>query len=188
MTMLDTAATMNVTRAEAKALLKEYHRARLAPTSEDRAIMAAYRAIAAGRAVISVDASIREAGWNPDGTSKLAMTRANVRRIRANFSRESVSFWDDSSRGYAAHYEVRGMPQNPKGWGPNNTAIVPLIPLPHRPKHNLRNYWILWEADWRVAPRDPLLLRKTQGDLWIVLAAWDLTDVERAVLERRFNS
>jgi hypothetical protein len=46
----------------------------------------------------------------------------------------------------------------------------------------------LWEAEWRrVAPRDPYLLRHVGGDIWVVLAAWDLTEVERAAMATRLN-
>jgi len=31
-------------------------------------------------------------------------------------------------------------------------------------------------------PRDPALIRHIRGDLWAVLAVWDLTELERAVL------
>jgi hypothetical protein len=36
-----------------------------------------------------------------------------------------------------------------------------------------------------VAPRDPALLRHVRGDLWAVLATWDLTELERLVLTQR---
>jgi hypothetical protein len=40
--------------------------------------------------------------------------------------------------------------------------------------------------EWtRVPPRDPALLRHIRGDLWVVLAVWDLTDLERLVLSQR---
>lgn len=64
---------------------------------------------------------------------------------------------------------------------------MPLIPVHLRPRHALDNYHVLWEAEWsRVVPRDPYLLRRIgNADLWLVLAAWDLTEVERAALATR---
>jgi len=35
---------------------------------------------------------------------------------------------------------------------------------------------------------DPYLLRRFGGDAWLVVAAWDLTDVERAVMSQRVRS
>jgi hypothetical protein len=61
--------------------------------------------------------------------------------------------------------------------------------LPLRPKRGLANYHILFEAEWSfVAPKDPLLLRRAgKGDLWIVCAAWELTEIERAALTARIQ-
>jgi len=50
------------------------------------------------------------------------------------------------------------------------------------PAAELKNYHVLWEADWTAIPRDPMLLRRIGKDAWVVLAAWDLTDIEMNVL------
>jgi hypothetical protein len=59
---------------------------------------------------------------------------------------------------------------------------VPLIPPRLRPAGDLSNYHILWEANWQAPPTDPLLLRHLSGPLYAVLACWDLTPIERAVM------
>ena len=44
------------------------------------------------------------------------------------------------------------------------------------------------DPDWkrRAVPRDPFLLRHLgKGDLWVVVAMWNLTEVERAALQAR---
>lgn len=68
-------------------------------------------------------------------------------------------------------------------------AIVPTIPPRLRPPHNLSGYHILWEAEWGqedvLPPGDPALLRHLGGDLYAVLAVWDLTPLERSVLAGR---
>jgi hypothetical protein len=59
---------------------------------------------------------------------------------------------------------------------------VPPIPPRFRPGQPDR-YHILWEAEWaKVPPRDPALLRALGDGLYVVLAVWDLTELERAVL------
>lgn len=194
MGLLDTASTLKVDRYDARRALREYHAARGPRTPEDAAIMSAYRAIGRGQAVISVDESIRAAGWNDDGTTKLAIVRADTVTCFAEFTTDSAFYRAEQWRcARSRTYRVSGMPPRPR-LPPNelpyrdHKAIVPLIPLPLRPKHDLKNYWILWEASWTRVPVDPLLLRKLSGDLWLVLAAWDLSPVEQAVLARRFNS
>ena len=68
-------------------------------------------------------------------------------------------------------------------------ALIPNIPPHLRPPHALLNYHILWEAEWRQAPGpppgDPMLLKHIGGDLYAILASWDLTPVEQAVLAGR---
>lgn len=66
-------------------------------------------------------------------------------------------------------------------------TIVPNIPAPLRPAFGLDGYHILFEAEgWHEykppAPRDPALLKHVGGDLYAVLAVWDLTELERAVI------
>jgi hypothetical protein len=66
-------------------------------------------------------------------------------------------------------------------------AVVPTIPVHLRPAGDLSEYFILFEAEWdKHAPPDPLLLKHVGGHMYSVLAQWDLTDVEKAVLEGRF--
>lgn len=68
------------------------------------------------------------------------------------------------------------------------TAIVPNIPPRLRPDHALSNYHLLFEVTWKPrlqpvrAPKDPALLKHLGGPLYAVLATWDLTPVEQAVL------
>ena len=61
------------------------------------------------------------------------------------------------------------------------------MPIHLRPKRGLANYHVLWEAEWTPSPpRDPFLLRRIgKADLWLVVAQWDLTEVERAALATR---
>ena len=63
------------------------------------------------------------------------------------------------------------------------TAIVPLVPPRLRPK-DLSKYYILWEAEWDpLAPVDPFLLKRLTNRFFAVVAEWDLTPLERAVIE-----
>jgi hypothetical protein len=71
-------------------------------------------------------------------------------------------------------------------WRPRIRAMAPNIPPQLRPAYHLRNFHLLWEAQWEldrsVPPGDPALLKHLGGDLYAVLAVWDLTPIEQAVL------
>jgi hypothetical protein len=73
------------------------------------------------------------------------------------------------------------------------SALVPIVPPKHmtRENMNLDGFVTLWEVDdwqWRrdpAPPRDPALLQRVAGDIYAVLATWDLTELERLVLSGR---
>lgn len=187
--LTDSAALLKFDKTEAMEALQAYRTAKAPATDEDRQIMTAYREIARGRMVVMAIESIRQAGRFESGLPKLALARADLRKVHCHASPENVQFskvgrWGGGSN--VAYWKVDRMPRF--GEHVNGTAVVPLIPLNLRPKFQLKNYHILFEADWVKAPVDPLLLRRLKGDLWLVLAAWELTAVERAVLEQRVQS
>jgi hypothetical protein len=70
-------------------------------------------------------------------------------------------------------------------------APVPDIPFHLRPaEKDLEKYFILWEvAEWREvympprAPGDPLLLERIAHPIYVVVAQWDLTELEQRLLE-----
>lgn len=180
-----------VTREAARQLMKTYREHRSAQTPEDRAIERAYREIASGRVLIRALESIKQAGLDEQGRPKLAMVRADHQRVRLSISQHHDAEFQPMARrhgGWRTTYhhaiKVPGLRSAEYVRG-TQEAIVPMIPVHLRPKAALDAYHILWEADWQQVPRDPMLLRRLGGDLWIVVAAWDLTEVERAVMASR---
>jgi hypothetical protein len=82
--------------------------------------------------------------------------------------------------------------QNPNGesWGYDHfwhvhRAPVPLIPPQFRPADAYANYHVLWEVEtWtRIAPKDPLLLRRVTGQIYVIVAQWNLTELERLIMD-----
>lgn len=166
--------------------------------TEDEQIMRGYEAILKGRQIISLRKTMATAGLDAKGYPKLAILRADARECWVEMNREGgVTFqldrWNRDRGGIVSTTAVR-VPRGtfpakewPEKMPPLACAIVPIVPPEYRPaKGSLSNYHILWEAEWRrVAPKDPALLKYVGGDLWAVMAVWDLTEVERAVLMGR---
>lgn len=74
-------------------------------------------------------------------------------------------------------------------WDTGAAALVPLVPPQYHPKAALHNYHIVWDAVWQPAPPvDPLLVKHLAGMLYAIVAQWDLTPLERAVLRGRLTS
>jgi hypothetical protein len=185
-----------VTRMKARELLKTYREHRSAQTPEDRKIERAYREIASGRVLIRALESIKMAGLDEQGRPKLAIVRADFQRVCMLISTQGdakfqpmrwvrgLSRWSRSQWNETRH-EALTVPGLRAANYVRAEAIVPMIPVHLRPQTALDNYHILWEADWHAVPVDPMLLRRIGGDLWVVVAAWDLSEVERAVMASR---
>jgi hypothetical protein len=67
-----------------------------------------------------------------------------------------------------------------------HSTIVPNIPIQFRvAAKESENHLILWEVkEWTMrAPSDPLLLERIIHPLYVVVAQWDLTELEQKILE-----
>lgn len=161
----------------------------------DEAMMAGYRLLSVGRQVVDLERAIREGGEDAGYRPRLAVARADQETVEMRRWRDgSVTFdggttrrlgptpepWSRSQRTF--RFAAGTLPTQITQWV-QASAIVPTIP-PHLRPDGLETYHVLWEAEWRpqVAPRDPALLRALGGGLYAVLAVWDLTELERAVL------
>jgi hypothetical protein len=187
-------ATISMPAAEARAKYDEYREAlrdNPSVTREDRAILIGYRALAQGRAVVNLLDALRATGLDKESRPRLAFARADMARVycRVYWSHGAVF----SNRPDYRQYRGSWRTEVPSGVLPpvrstvECQAMVPLIPAPLRPKGDLTKYHVLWEADWQAVPTDPMLLRHLTGRLYAVLAVWDLTPLERAVLAGRLT-
>lgn len=159
-----------VDKSKARELYQEYkkHQHYSAPIDEE--IQRTYKVLAQGRTVIQAIKSIEAAGLGADKMPKLAIARADA----------SQCFWRTFNNHGMFHSEDRWSKSRTKivranfpdmtYQHPEGRAVVPLIPVHLRPKRGLANYHILWEADWKAIPKDPYLLRRIGGDLWLVVA------------------
>lgn len=195
--------------ALAREKFQEYRQAvRERHNAEDEMLMRGYREIVRGRQVIDMASIIRAGG------SSLQRSRQGVEYDAPRLAvmrADALWCWVERTRTGAVRFY--GRRDNKHVWAPRSTetryvislpvgtldevttgicqfnvrAMVPPIPPSLRPADKLSNYHILWEAEWQaVAPKDPALLKHIGGDLYVVLAMWELTELERSVLSRRF--
>ena len=176
----------------------DYRRAvRTRAEKDDHTLLAGYRALARGKRVLSGVEAIAQGGVGADGLPRLAMVRADAERCFVRYDwNGAVEFGANDQRILNAYrvqrslirrFRVGTLPHfaGVTQWSParQGEARVPLVPPRFRPSHALSNYFILWEATWsRIAPRDPALLKDIGGGLYVILAIWDLTELERSVL------
>ncbi len=192
--------TITMDRNAARKAFLEYRAAfRETHEAQDAKIMRGYRELAKGRQLISLPETIKAGGYHVGARDEIVPNLAIV-RASADFvylrtwTDGSCLFSEEQSYAWRAKKAVRRLPagtlpamdwnQTARG---TQRALVPIIPPEYRPPYKLENYHILFEAEWKPQPPvDPVLLKHIGGDLYAVLAAWDLTEVERAVLAERF--
>lgn len=192
-------STLDITPEEASAKLAEYERMLAEErTAEDVAIAQGYRAAARGLPIIRLSQAVEAGGYFDNGLPKIAIARANELECFAHWDGPEIVFSDGEARNLGAlvgRNTVRVKVSNAPEWNARRHSswsrgrtTVPLIPPGVRPRlRRLRGFHILWEVEgWdRTPPKDPALLRHVRGDLWSVVAVWDLTELERYVLSQR---
>lgn len=193
-------ATIEMPAEEAKARLEEYRTSLTHDrNAQDERIAAGYRVLARGLPIIKLAESIHRGGYFDNGLPRIAVARADSQdcwvRIEGWNGDLIYSSVDPGSnppnRGALVNASTvrvttpeRSQPVK-QAW--RGHTIMPIIPPQHRPNpRRLHRFHILWEVEeWTlVPPKDPALLRWIGGDLWAVAATWDLTELERAVLQR----
>lgn len=157
---------------------------------EDAELMRGFRALSKGQKLIDVHDAMKFAGLNEKHQPKLAICRADATYChcdvwpngRAEFFMDEKHRWTRVSKHRVVKFPARTFDNAQEI---RAKAIVPSIPPRLRPaKISYSKLHILWEAEWETVPTDPMLLRHLGGALYVVLACWDLTDLERAVLKR----
>lgn len=163
-----------------------------------------------GGKVIDIFKAFKDTGLNHKGNPQIAICRADAKKCylqklhdgAAVFSHIPLKRWDTRWSARKTQKEIE-VPNETFIWknslGKKATyqsqiensqlsTIAPIIP-PHilieKVKYKLKNYHILWEVEeWKPEPpRDPILLKQITTNLFGVLATWDLTEIERAIIK-----
>jgi len=169
-----------------------------------------YNQLKSGRKVIDIYEVFRRSGFNKKYEPRIAIAQADCSQIRCRMKNNGdfceVAFMKSFGRyeytkitdiTIASQLEIfTKMPNEftDKDWrGQFNgsekdlMAIVPKIPASIRPIGNLNRYYILWEIrKWKpIPPKDPYLLRRITRNMFVIVAGWELTELERAVMKGR---
>lgn len=152
-------------------------------TRQDQAILRAYKSIAHGGRVINLSKTIEAGGFDEQGRPNLAVCCAGATRV-------DVRAWGGTTDFRWNHhfYSKTSLRVIGVGHGKERTveawATTPYIP-PYIRRPRMTKYFVLWEATWFAIPKgDPYLLEKIDDNLFRVVAAWDISPLEAAVLRR----
>lgn len=169
----------------------------------DAAMRDAYKWLAKGFSLIRMTEALRAGGTEVRAVGsrkallpRLALAQIGYPRVWTNaidtdgsvmFSVKQLDRWSLSrDQRYARRFDPIFEPGE---WeeraNARFSARVPIVPPEHRPsERTMGTCHVLFEAEWQgdPVPGDPALVKWVGGDLWAVLATWDLTPLEAAVL------
>lgn len=154
----------------------------------DRLARKGLEAVKDGKQVVDLEDVIQRGGvWNDSGLGrgsapKLAIARADMVRCSFWWATSGSIRYRSWRIGRECRITLRGA-LSTRGSHASGTTIVPYLPPSVRPRKP-REHFVLWEAKWRMRePIDPALLQHLAGNLYIIEATWELTEVERAAIE-----
>lgn len=172
----------------------------------------AYDLLAQGAKLIRLSRAIQSGGLKENGLPNLAIARADRKEVffrwrrnnpMATFDTNINPVWGrrwpglvttvDMGQQHTDHTTLKNADGSIHTWDKDRSgyALVPAVPADVRPENGqLKDWFILWEVDhWAEQSRiarastDPYLLQHIGGDLYAVIAEWDLTEIEKAILE-----
>lgn len=167
-----------------------------------------------GKELIDINKVMEKAGLNKSYQPKLAISRADWNEVIFNkkdsgrgFFSLNQSTWYSKSNG-----DIDLPPETFTEWPrtkdditmadkttrkaenkwqiqtPNIKTKVPIIPGSLVPEGSLTGFYILWEVEkWEDLPKqdDPILLKRITENLFVILSAWDVTDLEQSIISGR---
>jgi hypothetical protein len=202
--------TASLAEAQAKAINYRAAARRQPNNAEYQAAAEVYELLAEGRTLIDVGVAIRGGGFDHQDRPRLALARADRQQVYFEWRKGSDTgvfdsrssrhrnSWHNSHQQLVERVNFNRVPiasDNYRVWG---FALVPMVPpeaidaAREKAIGSLRDWHVLWEVEqWSHKPLlaeppvDPYLVRRVRGDLFEVLAEWDLTEIERMVMAGR---
>ena len=170
----------NVEYDELKEMANQIKRLK-SKTERDNRILQISEELLGGKTVINMRDTIIKAGAFRKNFPKLALGKADKDEVHCKRAWRTIEFasvrWGRELSD--AYYEISGLKDI--GIGEVATTLIPFIPVHIRPQENLEEYNVLFEvSEWtNIATLvDPILCRRLYGDLFVVEAIWDMTELE----------
>lgn len=163
-------------------------------TPSDLAVVEALKAAEEGRVLVDLNTVIARGGiakkYNVSKLPGLTLAPPGAREV-------SMRVWHDGDMVLRAKRPFRQWKMTlsagytfPRGEAISYSAVATVPQMPPDVRNLAqKNHLLLWEPEWRKAhtqvqrpPIDPALLEPLSGSLYVVLATWDLTELEAAAL------
>ena len=146
----------------------------------DQAFLEITEALFNGKAIIDMDKTILNGGLNSINLMpNLALGLAIDRFVHCFVYRSRIAFYRKESK----TDEIYSVPIGPlrEDWNKSGKTTVPYIPPQIRPEQGVDSLFVLFETkQWDIVPTvvDPILCRQVYGNVFVVEAVWDMTQLE----------
>lgn len=191
-------------RSTAKVKWREYRTALRENKNQDyKDLTKAYNQLKGGRKLVDIFKAIQKGGIDENTYHpKLAIAQAKCTKVLCKYRQQGSVDYINTYKTKLWRWNVRKedislsncLPAIPKEKFVNQwqsdfqlEAPVPIIPAKVMPKILTDDYYVLWEVDeWKlIPPTDPYLLKRITKTLFVVLAGWNLTPLEKSVMHGR---
>jgi len=190
--------TISMPREEAREKWKEHIIAiKQNQTQQLRQLKEAYYLLSKGKRILDLFTTLKQVGLNEKSEPRLAICQAHAvscyfRKLSDSLSgiysiNRGISSWQTKSADINLPSGIYPTWEKNEQGGIKNELLkcpVPLIPVNKQPASPLENFYLLWEVEsWMpVPPKDPMLLRRLTKNLFAIIATWNLTKLERAII------
>jgi len=185
----------DISREDAEIKFNEY--TELLKTKNEKWIkqlQTAYKYLKDGKQIIDIYEVFRNNKLK-NGLPTLALARADMDRIVYQKKRNGAGAFGLKTTNPWGSYKLTTILKLPKGTMKTMTSEygfydthVPIIPAEFVPTNDFSKYFILFEVEkWdSIAPpkSDPILLARISENLFVVLAVWELTELERRLIRK----
>jgi len=185
---------ISVPKNKAKELWLQYHQAITEKNYKYlKEMKSLYFHLKNGRKVIDIYEAFKNAGLNQFNQPKLAISRADKKEVFVELRPNgSCKFSDEIWKEKWSVYLPEGTFTYPETlkfsyFNPlTYNTKVPIVPPLFLPRSHLRNYHILFEVEnWKSVTKDPILIKRITRNLFVILAFWNLSPLEKALIKGR---
>jgi len=154
-----------------------------------------YRQLYLGKKIIDIFDVIQKGGVHENFHPKLAVTKADAKTVECRYEQNgNIVFrnngqWSKKTQWIDLKNCLPEYKMNNAWDSLNLKAPVPIIPPSVLPAKLTDDYYILWEVDkWQmVPPVDPWLLKRINERMFVAVAGWNLTALERSAMASKIK-